>query len=262
MFTLRNPKANLADMFDAERRLSRKRDDRIDPINELLKLYQSAVDHKSIVPFVENKNHEIFLSFRRESQGILTAEQEKYLCQLSIHESSLSFVGCVLQVMDIFSLNVARKVMEATLKVGEASKKRFLLNPIVRVFDLKVDLEYQEKFKESDRQTKIEILKTFEYIRTKVVLYATQELQESYGLKYSWSGSKFEQNSKMSDKDFIAYQASVMIIKELRYKMLLDEYYSTKSEKLKTAIIAHLPAKIEYYPAKLWPQASQYLQHS
>ncbi len=211
----------------------------IDPIQQLHLLYSKKVEQGEISPRTDHQNHWIFLEFMTKNSGQLAINQEKYLMTLLKGNSSKWFVPRVLNVTKFFSFELLVKLLDAAILVKSLKDKKLFLTPAIRVFDLRVELELQNKFRSGCNEIKLEILKTLVCLEIEKRLKIDNS-GERYGLRYSWDGLRFSLDKKMNPEDLLEYDQSVRFIRNRRLKILSQEYRGTEQHQLKKALYHHL----------------------
>ena len=248
----------LAYVLEAIRiKLSKKWKD-LDPIQSLYESYIEQVIGKEICPQGGYQNYQIFLSFRDKTLGKLTERQEKLLMKMLEGRIAKWFVPYVLNVTDIFSVELLDKIIDAAIEMEEPEHISFFLNPAKRVFDLKVNLELHDRFHRAANRNKNRILGAIDRVGSRKVSKVTVDgYVENYGTKYVWSGTKFRNTARMKDADFSEYCHSVKFIDSNRLEVLLAEYLTTTSVGIRNAIACYLPKEINEFPLDLLEPAKK-----
>lgn len=230
-------------------------------ILELFQLYCHKVRLGKILPKQGNINHPIFLSFRKRTGGKLTKNQELYLIQLLNGRTTKWFVPHVLNVTDYFSLQTMRILLDVAIRTRDSKHISHFLNPASRVFDLKVNLDLQERLRAAHPKFKKRILWLLFCAESRKRFRINKDgNMEGYGAKYSWSSTRFVNNVAMDDEDFRNYCRSIQLVNYNKFDILLDEYFKTSKVKLKKSISQFLPKELEKYPDTLHKQAEAYLR--
>ncbi len=232
----------------------------VDPLQNVYLKYVELVRHKEFNPQETFPNHQIFLEFRKVSDGKLTLIQEQYLMELLNYKLAKWFVPHVLNVSDHFSVKLMNKLIDTALKIKDPHSNFHFMSPAIRVFDLRVNLELHSRFTSANLETKKRILSIFPRIksRRKTRINKAGEV-ENYGIKFSWSGTKFENIGRMNAVDFIQYCQSEKLIYDARLKLLLDEYFKSTRIEMKYAVSWYLPNEIKAFPPTLRIQANDFL---
>jgi len=216
-------------LSDSYRKKNLRKEMVVDALHDLYQNYQERINDRSIdLPFEPN-NQILFKQFRTKCKGKLNDKQEHFLSDLLDGQKGGMFVPLVLNVIDVFSLQLMEKLLAAALMCADLNAMKSFLKPALRVFDLKVDLDLQNRFSTASVQQKKDILRAFEWIEaSRYKKCAINSAHSPRDLKFSWSGSAFERNVRMNKEDYESYCKSIERVKAQKIDLLVKEGFLHK----------------------------------
>jgi len=209
-----------------------------------------------------SKKKNIFLRFRTANNGFLTKANEEYLIAKLNCNIAKWYVPYVLSVVNSFSERLMEELLKTAIKVRDPSYNSCFIKPAMRVHNLEVHDYLTKIFSKSTQNQKRGILRAFYWLRPPAVWRKeTGEVNTDYSTKYIWKKQGyFEKDYNISEIELIRNKDKFHLRYANKIEVLMHEYLTTKSKRMKEYIDHYLPNDIEDFPEKLREIGLAYLQ--
>lgn len=190
-----------------------------------------------------SSNKNIFLEFRKITQGQLSSGEERYLMSKLRSRIGKWFVPYVLDTVEGFSDDLMKALLETSINICDPSSNYCFIRPAQRVYGVEVYDYLLDRFEQVTDTKKAGILRSLYWLEPKAVWRReTGEIQKDYLLKYTWNDKGYyERDYDESEVEIIQYKDEINLRSERQVEILLKEYRSTKNKRLKRVLKSRLP---------------------